>query len=128
MRSATRVITASSNPVGSPAQPEDDVTNPGSFCFVTANGAVGGKPKMPRYRRLHARAVENLALDRRAVHDLLRDHLDRQKLLRLPIKMVKSADDDARASEEARLHVREPGRVVVEVGPVRELPVPTHDR
>ncbi len=30
------------NPVGSAAQPEDDVTNPGTFCFVTANGAVGG--------------------------------------------------------------------------------------
>lgn len=30
------------NPVGTAAQPEDDVTNPGTFCFVTANGAVGG--------------------------------------------------------------------------------------
>jgi choice-of-anchor B domain-containing protein len=31
------------NPVGSAAQPEDDVTaDPGVFCFVTANGSVGG--------------------------------------------------------------------------------------
>jgi choice-of-anchor B domain-containing protein len=30
------------NPVGSAAQPEDDVSVPGTQCFVTANGAVGG--------------------------------------------------------------------------------------
>jgi len=31
------------NPVGSGAQPEDDVTtNPGALCFVTRNGSVGG--------------------------------------------------------------------------------------
>ncbi|HEX6883755.1 MAG TPA: choice-of-anchor B family protein, partial [Planctomycetota bacterium] len=31
-----------SNPVGSAAQPEDDHSAPGTNCFVTANGAVGG--------------------------------------------------------------------------------------
>jgi len=31
------------NPIGTAAQPEDDVTtNPGALCFVTANGSVGG--------------------------------------------------------------------------------------
>lgn len=30
------------NPVGTNAQPEDDVSNPGTQCFVTANGSVGG--------------------------------------------------------------------------------------
>jgi choice-of-anchor B domain-containing protein len=30
------------NPLGTAAQPEDDVTNPGTVCFVTANGTGGG--------------------------------------------------------------------------------------
>jgi choice-of-anchor B domain-containing protein len=39
---ATTGTWARVNPVGTAAQPEDDVTNPGTLCFVTANGAVGG--------------------------------------------------------------------------------------
>jgi len=31
-----------SNPVGTPAQPEDDHSSPGTICYVTANGSIGG--------------------------------------------------------------------------------------
>ena len=39
---ATTGIWTRVNPIGTAAQPEDDHTNPGTFCFVTGQGVAGG--------------------------------------------------------------------------------------
>jgi hypothetical protein len=64
---------------------------------------VSLEAKMPRQRRLHARSVEDLAFDRRAVDRLLRDQVNGQRLLLVIIDMQQCPHDHAGTTQEAFL-------------------------
>ena len=61
---------------------------------------VGGKAQMPCERPQDAGAVEDLALDGRAIDNLLRDEFDGQAIALIGVQVVERADDDARAFQE----------------------------
>src|SRR3546814_18588860 len=89
---------------------------------------VGNKPKLPRDRRLHAGAIQNLTLDGRAINHFLRNELDHDPLPGIAVEMVHRSDDDTGTLEESLLGLPQQRRVEAESGPVGELPIPEHDR
>src|SRR3546814_12254679 len=55
---------------------------------------VGNKPKLPRDRRLHAGAIQNLTLDGRAINHFLRNELDHDPLPGIAVEMGHRSDAD----------------------------------
>src|SRR3546814_2739020 len=64
---------------------------------------VGNKPKLPRDRRLHAGAIQNLTLDVRAINHFLRNELDHDPLPGIDVEMVHRSDYDTGTLEDSLL-------------------------
>src|SRR3546814_2084734 len=62
---------------------------------------VGNKAKLPRDRRLHAGAIQNLTLDGRAIDHFLRNELDHDPLPSIAVEMVHRSDYDTGTLEES---------------------------
>ena len=63
-------------------------------------------------------AIENFALNCRAVDDLLRNELDSQTIAFVRIEMMQRSNDDAGASQELLLCRADAIRVEAKIGPV----------
>src|SRR5262249_49360216 len=69
------------------------------FCGI-GTAVVGGDPQMLGNGRLHARAIEDLSLDRGAVDGFLRQEFDRKVLALSGIEMRHRTDKDTGALQK----------------------------
>lgn len=78
--------------------------------------------------RLHAGTVQHLSLDGRGVDYFLGNPFDDKPLPSSVLPMFHASDNDTSALKELLLRMAELCEIICEMGPVRELPVPEHDR
>ena len=102
------------------------------FCSARLGGigaaVVGLKSQVLRDGRLHARAIEDLSLNCRAIDSLLCHEFDRKVLTIVGIEVGHDTDQNTGTLQKLVFTASQSRRVIGEVGPVGLLPVPTHDR